>query len=82
MPAAIARPQRAHVSRAQQDRARHLTSLADASRAITSSVVLEDVLELVAERAAKALGSPQCMIYEYDAERDAIVSRALYEAPG
>jgi HD-GYP domain-containing protein (c-di-GMP phosphodiesterase class II) len=81
VPVAIA-VHNARMYRRQEQRARHLTSLADASRAITSSVVLEDVLELVTERAAKALGSPQCLIYEYDPERDAIVSRALYEAPG
>jgi HD-GYP domain-containing protein (c-di-GMP phosphodiesterase class II) len=81
VPAAIAL-HNAHAYRAEQDRARRLASLADASRAITSSVVLEDVLDLVVERAAKALGSPQCMIYEYDAEQDAIISRAVYEAPG
>ncbi len=72
----------ARMYRRQQERARHLASLADASRAITSSVVLEDVLSLVTERAARALGSQQCMVYEYDPEQDAIVSRALYEAPG
>jgi HD-GYP domain-containing protein (c-di-GMP phosphodiesterase class II) len=81
VPAAIAL-HNARAYRAQQDRARHLTSLADASRAITSTVVLEDVLELVTERAGVTLGSPQCMIYEYDAEQDAQISRALYEAPG
>jgi len=81
VPAAIAL-HNARMYRAQQDRARRLSSLADASRAITSTVVLEDVLDLVVERAAKTLGSPQCLIFEYDADRDAIVSRALYEAPG
>ena len=72
----------ARTYRHQEERARHLSSLADASRAITSSVVLEDVLQLVTERAARALGAQQCMVYEYDAEQDAIISRALYEAPG
>ena len=81
VPVAIA-VHNARMYRRQEERARHLTSLADASRAITSSVVLEDVLELVTERAGMALGSSQCMIYEYDAERDATISRALYEAPG
>jgi HD-GYP domain-containing protein (c-di-GMP phosphodiesterase class II) len=72
----------ARMYRRQEERARHLTSLADASRAITSTVVLEDVLELVTERAARALGSPQCIIFEYDPELDATISRALYEEPG
>ena len=81
VPVAIA-VHNARMYRRQEEHARHLTSLADASRAITSSVVLEDVLELVTERAGMALGSSQCMIYEYDAERDATISRALYEKPG
>ena len=81
VPAAIA-VHNARVYRRQEQRACHLSSLAGASRAITSSLVLEDVLKVVTERAAKALGSPECMIYEYDAEQDAIVSRAIYEACG
>jgi len=68
----------ARAYRAQADRTRQLASLLDASTAITATVVLEDVLELVARKTAEALGSQQCVIYEYLKERDAIATRSLY----
>ena len=68
----------AHAYRAQEDRTRQLASLLDASTAITSTVILEDVLELVARKTAEALSSQQCVIYEYLRERDAIATRSLY----
>jgi HD-GYP domain-containing protein (c-di-GMP phosphodiesterase class II) len=68
----------ARAYRSQEDRTRQLASLLDASTAITSTVVLEDVLELVARKTAEALGSQQCVIYEYLKERDAIATRSLY----
>ncbi len=72
----------ARTSRAQLERSRRLSSLADASRAITSAAGLDDVLELVTRRAGRTLGSSQCMIYEYDAEQDATIARSLYLEPG
>jgi len=81
VPAAIA-IHNARMYRRQEDRTRHLSSLLDASRAITSSVVFEDVLDLVAENAAETLGSPECLIYEYDAPNDAVVARSFYARAG
>ncbi len=68
--------------RRQEVHNRQLTALLEASTATTSSVVLEDALARLAERAAAAFGSPQCLIYEYDAEQDSIIARSLYGAPG
>ena len=67
--------------RRQEARNRQLSALLEASTAMTSSIVLDDVLGQLAERAAVALGAPQCLIYEYDADRDSIVSRSLYTSP-
>ncbi len=68
----------ARAYRSQEDRTRQLASLLDASTSMTSTVVLEDVLELVARKTAEALGSQQCVIYEYLKDRDAIATRSLY----
>ena len=80
-PAAVA-IQNARLYRRHEEQNRQLTSLLDSTRAITSSVVLEDVLDTVGRTAAEALGSPQCVIYEYDKELDAIIYRSLYDALG
>ena len=68
----------AQLLRRLEERNRRLTSLVDASAAITSTVVLEDVLTEVAQQAARALGSPQCLIWEYVAEGDGLVERAYH----
>ena len=67
--------------RRQEIRNRQLSALLEASTAMASSVVLEDVLSQLAARAAVALGSAQCLIYEYDADRDCLISRSLYTSP-
>ena len=56
-----------------------LNALLDTSRAISSTVVLDEVLQLVAERVAEALHAPSCYIYEYDAPNDAIAWRSEYQ---
>lgn len=68
----------AKVHRDLQDRARQLDSLLDSSNALASSVVLEDVLALVARKVAEALDVSSCLIYEYASERDALVLRSEY----
>jgi len=57
-----------------------LSALLDAGRAITSTMVLEEVLQRLAERAAEALHVPSCYIYEYDAIGDAIIWRSEWQA--
>jgi GAF domain-containing protein len=69
----------AQLYRDQSARAQRLASLLDTSRAITSTLDLDEVLNAVAERAAAALGSSECIIYGYDAAADALTSRALYQ---
>ena len=69
----------ARASSAAETRNRHLSALLDASRAITSTVVLEEVLQRVTEEAAHALEAPSVYIYEYDPLADAIIWHAQYQ---
>jgi diguanylate cyclase (GGDEF)-like protein/excisionase family DNA binding protein len=64
--------------RRQEEQSTALASLLDASRAITSSLVLDEVLDTVAHRTVEALGSSYCVIWEYEGG-DAIVERGGYE---
>ena len=57
-----------------------LSALLGSSRALTSTMVLEEVLHRLAAVAAKALHAPSCYIYEYDAPGDAIIWRSEYHA--
>lgn len=72
----------ARAYRAQRERAQRTAALLDSSRAVASTFVLEDVLEAVAREAAQLIGCPACSIYEYDAERDGMISRVRYAQPG
>jgi GGDEF domain-containing protein len=78
MPAAVA-IHNARVFGAAAARQRQLTSLLDAGKAVTGSFGLEDVLQTVAHQAADLLGCPECLIYEYDAERHTLVWRTRYD---
>jgi diguanylate cyclase (GGDEF)-like protein len=71
VPAAIA-IHNARMFLRQQEQARFLSSLLDSSKAITSTVVLEDVLQMVARKAADALAVGESSIYEYEPDRDVI----------
>jgi diguanylate cyclase (GGDEF)-like protein len=68
----------AKLYRSLQERSQRLTALAQAGRQITASIALEDVLSAVAENAATALGSQECAIWEYDRERDVMITRSEY----
>ena len=59
-----------------------LSSLLQTGRALTSTVDLEEVLNLVAESSAAAMDVPECLIYEYDADDDSLYMRSLYERDG
>ena len=63
----------------ETDHARRLTSLLDAGRAITSTLVLEDVLDIVARKAAEALACPECIIFDYDRDGDTLTARSLHQ---
>ena len=70
----------ARLFRRQEEQDRHLTSLLESSRALVSAVTLEDSLARVSRAAAEVLAAGECVVYEYDPERDAIVFRAFYGA--
>ena len=76
-PAAVA-VRNARLFRLQQEQNRYLSSLLDTGRAITTSITLEDSLSHICRTAAEALEAEECVIYEYDAARDAIICRAFH----
>jgi diguanylate cyclase (GGDEF)-like protein len=53
-----------------------LNALLSTSRALSSTVVLEEVLQRLADEAARALDAPSCYIYEYDEAGDCIIWRS------
>ena len=69
----------AGVYREQEEHARRLTSLIEASRAITSSVMLDDVLDTVARETVAALATTDCTIWVYDEATDTLTAQAFYE---
>jgi diguanylate cyclase (GGDEF)-like protein len=66
----------AKMFRAQEERNRRMAALLDASRAITSTVDLAEILDLVAGQALKVVGATQSSIFEFDRDADALVYRA------
>ena len=80
-PAAVA-VRNARLFRLQQEQNRYLGSMVDTARAITSAVTLEDSLSHICRTAADALETGECVAYEYDQGRDAIVFRAFYGRDG
>jgi diguanylate cyclase (GGDEF)-like protein len=78
VPAAMA-IHNARVFREQEERARRLATLRDCGRAVISSLHVDDVLAALARSASEALGSPQCVIFDYDAAGDTMTARALHE---
>jgi GAF domain-containing protein len=69
----------AKMFRLQEMQNRHRTSLLDAGRAITATVVLDEVLARITREATLALDASQACIYYYDAGTDTITYKALYE---
>jgi len=59
---------------------RSLKSLLEASRALTSTVGLDETLTVMARSAAEALKAPGCAIYEYLEADTALVPRTSYGA--
>jgi diguanylate cyclase (GGDEF)-like protein len=66
-------------SHAVAARNRQLTALIDSSRAMTSTLDLEEVLDVVCRQTARALGAQSSYIYEYDPEADTMVWLAHYQ---
>jgi diguanylate cyclase (GGDEF)-like protein len=61
-----------------EEQNRRLDSLLESTKAITSSVDLEEVLQTVARTAAEALDCQQCQIQEFDADANAVTVAAMY----
>jgi GGDEF domain-containing protein len=66
----------ARLFRQQQDQARRLAALLDASRTLAESVDIDEVLAGVARLAAEAVGASYATVYEYRPHHDALVYRA------
>ena len=81
VPAAIAITN-ARMYRHQEEQSRQLDALLDSTRALTSLVDQDEVLDVVCRKTAEALGSDECVIHEYDPAADALVFRAIYERSG
>jgi len=79
VPAAVA-VRNCALYREQEERNRQLDSLLESIRAMTSTATIEDVLDIVALKTAKALDVPSCCIYEYSPEDDCIIAQATYDA--
>jgi diguanylate cyclase (GGDEF)-like protein len=71
--------QNAREHRVEDERNRRLASLLAASRAVSSTLVVEDVLARVAKTATEALQADVCYIYEYLRDEDAIAWQAVFE---
>ena len=69
----------ARATRAAEERNRQLSALIGASRAMTSTLDLDELLEVICRQAALALDTGSSYIYEYDAEADAMVWLAEYQ---
>jgi excisionase family DNA binding protein len=78
VPAALA-IHNAKAFREQDERARRLATLRDCGRAVASSLHIDEVLATLAHTAAQALGSPECVIFDYDAVADTLTPRALHQ---
>ncbi len=66
----------AKLYRQRDEQTRHLSSLLKASRTITSTVVLGEVLARVAREAATALHAWRTVVYEYDADGDRLILKS------
>jgi diguanylate cyclase (GGDEF)-like protein len=69
----------ARATRAAEERNRQLSALIGASRAMTSTLDLDELLDVICRQAALALDTGSSYIYEYDAEADAMVWLAEYQ---
>src|SRR5205085_8282290 len=61
-----------------EETARHLRLLTETIAAVNSSLDLEEVLELVAQKVADALAADACFVYLYDERANELVLRATH----
>ena len=69
---------RERAARERVEQAEHLKSLLAAGRSITSSLVVQEVLDALAREVVETLAADYCVIWEYLAEDDALFERAGY----
>jgi diguanylate cyclase (GGDEF)-like protein len=69
----------ARVSREVEERNRQLTALIDSSKAMISSLDIDEVLDVVCRQAARALDVSCSYIFEYDPENDSLIWLAEYQ---
>ena len=67
---------RLQAARAQAGQAARMGSLLHAGRSMTSSLVLEDVLDAVAREVVGTFAARYCVIWEYAEDQDALIERA------
>ncbi len=63
-------------------RNRHLTALLESSRALGSTMILDEVLQVLAEHVGRAIDAASSFIYEYLPEQDAVIWRCQYQRDG
>src|SRR5205807_2080166 len=68
----------ASYNRFMDERERHLRLLTETIAAVNSTLDLEEVLGLVAQKVADALGADACFVYLYDDRADELVLRATH----
>ena len=69
----------ARITRAVNERNRQLTALIDSSKAMISTLDIDEVLDVVCRQAALALDASCSYIYEYDPEDDSMIWLAEYQ---
>lgn len=69
----------AHDSRAVAARNRQIAAVIDSSRAMTSTLHLDEVLDVVCRQTSRALGAQSSYIYQYDPEENTLVWLAHYQ---
>jgi diguanylate cyclase (GGDEF)-like protein len=69
---------RLQARRGRDEQQARVDSLLHAGHSITSSLVLQEVLDTVAREVVDALGARYCVIWEYEEDGDMLVERAGY----
>ncbi len=69
----------ARVRREMEERNRQLTALIDSSKAMLSTLDIDEVLDVVCRQAARALDAACSYIFEYDPDDDAMIWLAQYQ---
>jgi len=69
----------AHLLRERDERALHMQLLLDVGHAVTSSLVLDDVLKAVCQYIGQAMEVFSCDIQLYDAEHDKLIYAACWD---